>query len=153
MIRRLLVLLPLLLKPAFTHADLSVQQQLSFGQLVVTSNSTVQSVVIDSIGNVSFTTGIRPITRPQVGVIQLSDYPANAQVFVTISVSQATTNSTLASPEQFTLARVIAPPSIVTERDGTALLQFGGELQTSGSGSRNFADTLYSAQVFITLNF
>lgn len=143
----------LLLHFPVTLADLSVEQPLSFGEIVVASNSSIQRIVIDDLGNVSFTSGIRPITRPQVGVVRLSNYPANAQVFVNIVVSQPNTNSIAASPEQFTLATVIAPPSIITERDGTALLRFGGEMQTSGSGSRNFADTIYSAQVFITLNF
>lgn len=142
-----------LLSCSYAQAQVREIQPMSFGSVVILDNSSVQSISIDELGNISYSSGIRIVQPGNPGIIEGLGYPANAQLFVTANVAQGNTNSTVYSPEQFVLSTLHTATSVITESDGSFQLVVGGTLQTSGSGSRNFADTDYSATLTITVNF
>lgn len=136
------------------HAQsLEETQPLSFGTLVVLDNSTSGSVEIDEVGNVSISNHFATIESPQYGVVQLSGFPPNAELFITPIIMQSQLSADIVSPEQFTLSSINTVSSVVINSDGTDEIRVGGEITTSGSGSMNFADADFSASYSLTFNY
>lgn len=134
-------------------ATITEVQPLSFGRVAVANNSSVQQVSVSALGNITSSAGIRVITAGSPAIFLLSDFPGNLFINLSASIIQPGTNSGVVSGEQFTLTGLDVASFIATRPDGTATVPVGGTLQTSGSGSVNFADTDYTARLMLTISF
>jgi hypothetical protein len=126
---------------------------LSFGRLVILNNDTPGRITVDELGNVQRTSHFAIIEAPEYGIVRLSGFPANAQLFVSAIILQPQMSASIFSPEQFTLESINTAPFININSDGTDELRFGGDIVTSGSTNMNFADATYSSAISITFNY
>lgn len=147
----------ILLLSGYTTSVVSQEVQeirpLSFGKVVVLDNNTSGRIIIDQLGNVQLTEHFAIIEPPEYGIVRLTGFPPNAQLNVNAIILQSQMSASVFSPEQFTLVDINTIPLININSDGTDELRFGGEIVTSGSGSRNFVDAKYSSTISITFNY
>ena len=134
-------------------ADVVVIRDLSFGKIAVLNNNTAQEYYIDYLGNSQQTSGLRVIEAGTPAQILLTNYPVNAQLFITTSVIQAQSSSQQPSLEHFTLDNLSTPSSLRIRTDGSALVTVGGRLRTSGSGNLNYTDTRYDINFQVIFNY
>lgn len=133
--------------------DIEFIQDLDFGDIVVVDNSSVGSISLSYLGQRTISNHFRVISPSQVGQVRLSNYPVNAELFVDAFVLQPSSTSVNVSPEQFQLVDIDHPVSVRTRTDGTAIINLGGTIQTSGSSSLAFADTDYSISIQIQVQY
>lgn len=138
--------------PLSTYADVTESSSLDFGTVVVASNSSAQSLSVGYNGNVSYSSGIFPITEPTRAEFILTDYPNNQRVFLSSSVNTPNSSSTGYTVEQFTLTDLSVPAVITTDSSGGASFYVGGTLTTSGN-SGYYGDTNYSITYRISINY
>lgn len=151
--RLILIFCFLILHSVSLLAEVVNIRPLSFGRIVISDNSTIGEYTIDYLGNITATNHFRIIEAGSPAEFLLFNYPANAQVFITPSVIQASTSSTPFSTGQFTLVNLTSPGSIFIRTDGTAEVGVGGTLRTSGSGSMNYSDADYTINLQISFDF
>ena len=142
----------LLLSPSSGKAWSSTEEEpLSFGIFAAPDNSSVHKLRIFYDNSLPDTVGQIYILEPgRAGRYRLSGLPANRSLNITVT---ATPMSTVANPqvnEEFVLDSFIYPPTI-TDATGSALLELGATLSTTGSGS-SYQSTQYRATITITVN-
>lgn len=148
-----LITIGLLISATNVNADVEITQSLNFGVVAVLDNSLSHTYAIDESGNFAISGGFRIITPGIPGAIRLTNYPGNIEVFVSGNVITAVLNPGLISQEYFDFVSVNVPTTVRTSSLGEEEFTFGGTIQTSGSGSIQFADAQYSGQLRIDLNF
>ncbi|MFT6907858.1 MAG: hypothetical protein ACJAS1_004545 [Oleiphilaceae bacterium] len=146
-------LLVSLLSSPLSIAAISTIDDLSFGTIAVVNNDTNSDITINTAGSIIITNHIRVITPGHRGEYVLSSYPAYTQLFTTVSVIQAQTTSPAPGSEQFTLVSIDTAPSVTTDVSGTATVLVGGTFRTSGSGTGQYNDTLYSTSMELSVNY
>ncbi|WP_208111416.1 DUF4402 domain-containing protein [Marinomonas balearica] len=135
-----------------TYAEVTESSSLDFGTIVVASNSSVQRLSLSYNGNVSYSSGIYPITEPTRAEFILTGYPNDQRVFLSSSVSTPNSSSTGYTVEQFTLTDLSVPAVITTDSSGSASFYVGGTLTTSGN-SGYYGDTAYSITYRVSINY
>lgn len=146
-------LLVLILSTQVHGNDIEFIQDLDFGDIVVVDNSSPGTISLTYLGQLSVSNHFRIISPSQIGQVLLSNYPVNAELFVDAFVLQPNSSSVNVSPEQFQLTSISHPASVRTRVDGTAVINLGGTIQTSGSGSLAYSDTDYSISIQIQVQY
>ncbi|MDG1120949.1 MAG: DUF4402 domain-containing protein [Glaciecola sp.] len=134
-------------------SDIEFIQDLDFGDIVVVDNSSPGTISLSYLGQLTVSSHFRIISPSQIGQVLLSNYPVNAELFVDAFVLQPNSSSAQVSPEQFQLTAISHPTSVRTRVDGTAIINLGGTIQTSGSGSLAYSDTDYSISIQIQVQY
>lgn len=146
------MLIGLLPMQAYSN-DIEFIQNLDFGDIVVVDNSSPGTISLSYLGQLTVSNHFRIISPSQIGQVRLSNYPVNAELFVDAFVLQPNSSSAQVSPEQFQLTSISHPVSVRTRVDGTAIINLGGTIQTSGSGSLAYSDTDYSISIQIQVQY
>lgn len=149
---RLFCLLSLMIwRPVF--AQLTEVRPIDFGEIAILSNTSVQSLQMDYLGNISIDPAIRILRRGAPGLYRAQGFAGNVQLFITSNILNETMNPGQVSGEYPSLSSLIAPLSVFTRPDGSADIPFGGVVSTSGNGSLTFAEATYSSNIQVTINF
>lgn len=128
-------------------------RKIDFGTVAVINNDIPRRVVIDRAGNYAVSEGIYTLRQGQAGLFRVSGYAGNIRLFVTVTASQSTTTTENFSPEQFTVVSYDHRESVTTNGLGISEFLVGGIIETSGSGTTNFRDTIYTTQLRVSVNF
>lgn len=150
---RALQALLLLLGADACVADITEVEPLEFGKIAIIDNDNHEYVSISHIGVVSTSNSVLVIERPKVGEFLFSNLPTYQRLNLSARPIQATSNSVQYSSEQFRLTDIDLPAAIDTDANGEAMVQVGGTLSTSGSGSTRYIDTQYLIRYQITLDY
>lgn len=140
----------LCLKPV--SARITALQNLNFGTIAITNNGFASSVSIDPLGNVQVVGGIAIIVNGNEAIYEISEFPANTTLDVEIVVLNSQMLSDIASEETFTFSATINSDTVLTDDSGMALLNVGGQIETSGSGLNRFSDTDFTSNIRVTVN-
>lgn len=128
-------------------------KELSFGTIAVVNNSVTSDVTMTAGGQQTSTNHIRTIVPGYAAEVHLTGYPVNSQVFTTANITNPTAAPLVGGPtENFTLISVTTAPSVIINELGFAAITIGGTLRSSGAGPQ-YNDTLYRANISVTLNF
>jgi hypothetical protein len=147
-----LLILILIVYSSSLSATVTPIQELDFGVVVVTNNNSIAKIQIDPAGNTQVTGGLAVISGGNNAIYELSDLEANRTFDVDVDVINSEMISETASEETFSLSILRNSTTVFTDNSGTALLFFGGEIQTSGNSSEAFTDTRYNSTIQITIN-
>lgn len=134
------------------YATVTPIQELNFGTIVVTKNTSISSVQIDPVGNVQIIGGIAVIDEGNHAVYELSDLPVNRVIDVDVDVINSTMISDSSSEETFTFSLIRNEDTVRTNDSGVGILTFGGKIETSGNTSIRYTDTNYNSTIQITIN-
>lgn len=137
----------------FSYSAVSDVSELSFGTIAVLNNDVVSEISISTTNQINITNSIRVLSPGQRGEYFLSSFPAHTQLFTAANIIITTTYSVAPASEQFTLSALFIEPSVTTDALGTATIYIGGTLQTSGTGSGQYYDTLYDIDFELTINY
>ena len=137
----------------FSIAEVTEISILDFGKIVISSNNAASQAIVNRNGGAQYVGNIFPVSPPHRAEFALTNFPPNTTIFISATSIQATSNSEVASNEQFKLDNIDTPSSIVTNSNGSATLYVGGTLQTSGSGSNAYTNTNYSLKYRLDLNY
>ncbi|MEY8213578.1 MAG: hypothetical protein RPR97_03735 [Colwellia sp.] len=128
-------------------------KELSFGTIAVLDNSVSSDVTMNTSGQQTSTNQIRTLVPGYPAEVHLTGYPVNSQVFTTANITNPTAAMIVGGPgEELTLISVNTAPSVIINEVGFAVITIGGTLRTSGTGPQ-YNDTLYRANISVTLNF
>lgn len=133
------------------HARITQLEPLNFGKLVVQKNNRVSSITILPSNTSSSTNDIYIFEKGHSAEFALEGFPARAQLTVSDFVSNQIVDNVFGGAT-FVLNRLIYQNTITTDSFGSALLNVGGQLSTSGDNS-TYYDGYYDATVEITVNF
>lgn len=153
MCRSLIIVIAITISCFVRAADVEFIQNLHFGDIVIVDNSSPGTFSLSYFGERFVSNHFKIISPSQVGQVLLSDYPVNSELFINAFVLQANSNSDAISSEQFQLTAISHPPSVLIKTDGTAIINIGGTIKTSGSGSLAYADTNYSIAIQIQVQY
>lgn len=127
--------------------DITVTQEMSFGEGVVTDNSSQKAILLEADGDYTVDAGITLTTPPQPGIYQLSGVtPLTAITNITVTVDQ----QLIGSGEGFTIDNfdIDYPPNV--DVNGEAVIRIGARMQTSGNNNGYNDSTVF--QSAMTLN-
>jgi len=143
-----------LLFSSLAFAGITVIDKLNFGTIAVLDNTTPSDITINSITNqIIITNGIRVLIPGNRAEFLLTDYPTYTQVFTSANIVIAETSSPTPPSEQFTLINLETVPSVMIDGTGFASVFVGGTLRTSGSGTGQYFDAVYTATYELEVNF
>jgi hypothetical protein len=86
-------------------------------------------------------------------IFEARGFDANRRLFISVQANQAGTVTSEVSQEQFTVQAYDAEEFVTTDAQGNVDFVVGARFATSGSGSENFRDTVYSATYTVTVNY
>ncbi|MCP4320539.1 MAG: DUF4402 domain-containing protein [Alteromonadales bacterium] len=134
-------------------AAVTVVDKLSFGTIAILDNNTSSDITIHTNGKTTITNHIRIIDAGKPGYFILSSFPGYTQLFTTANILVAKTSSNPPTSEQFTLINLTTAPSVYTNGTGIAEVYIGGTFRTSGSGTGQYYDTLYTASIELSISY
>lgn len=135
-----------------SYSAITPLQSINFGTIAVTNNSFPSSITIDPAGNTQVVGGLAIISAGNHGVYEISEQLPNTSVSVAVSVLNSQMIGQIASEETFTFDVINNVNSIFADNNGTAILQIGGRISTSGNASKAFTDTTFESTIQITIN-
>jgi len=148
------LLTTLFLLPSLSMAGVTTIDKLNFGTLAIVDNATTSDISINSATNqILITNGFRILVPGNRAEFLLTSYPNYTTVYTTATVLVAETTTLTPPSEQFTLISVESTPSAVTDGTGLATIYVGGTLRSSGSGSGQYLDAVYTATYELNINF
>ena len=137
-----------------SNAGVTIIDKLDFGSLAIVDNTTTSDISISSATNqIIISNGFRILMPGTRGEFLLTGYPNYTPVYTTASVLVAETSSLTPPSEQFTLIAIESTPSVTTDGTGLATFYVGGTLRSSGSGSGQYFDAVYTATYKVDINF
>lgn len=144
----------LTISSAANATTIELDQALSFGDVVITDNSTAHPITVNLNGRVDYDPAFRVIHPGVPGILLLSGFYPNTHVYInsTIITARSATNTGVQT-EQFNLTTVITKPKIIIDRYGMGEIRVGGTLTTSGADIDNYVDTQYQSQFSITIAY
>lgn len=131
--------------------QIDVVENLSFGNIVVSDNSTKSTVTINKSGTTQVTGNMHVVQGGTAGEIQLSDFVPGVQ----LSIMAAATNddlSGLGTSEKFTITNIDIASIVNIPASGQYTLLFGATLESSGSGAA-YPDTEFSTVIQVFINY
>lgn len=131
----------------------TIVDKLSFGTIAILDNTTTSDITVAVDGKTTVTNHIRIIELGQPAHFILSSFPAYTQLFTTANILIAETTSTAPVSQQFTLINLTTAPSVVTNGTGIAEAFIGGTFRTSGSGVGQYVDSLYTANIELSISY
>jgi hypothetical protein len=142
------VILLCLQKAAF--ADVTVIQELDFGQFIVKNNDAQHDITINPGGVYSFSgAGLVEISPPEDGIYDIDGLPPNS-VITSINITQLNPLQGVTG-EVFQMVNMQSSFSS-TNGSGVARIGIGGTARTSGNGNP-YADQTYNGILQIQINF
>lgn len=137
--------------PALWAQSITEIQQLDFGRFAIGSNSLVSTLSVPADGTPPRPTGTIYIIEPgSRGIYQLSGYPPETALTITISASGMTTVNQRGA-ESFSINNIDSALIVMSSTTGSATLYLGATLQSSGSGT-GYANLDYRATINVTVN-
>lgn len=134
-------------------ADVTLIRPLDFGKIAVLDNSTVKTFTMDRFGQVDAPLGTVVLSPGSQGIVEITGYPPGLELNIVASIIQPISSVPVGTGETFTLTNIDIANAIQIPFSGVAQLSFGGTLSTSGSGSVNFTNTLYTHRLRLDINF
>ncbi|GBL03997.1 DUF4402 domain-containing protein [Glaciecola sp. KUL10] len=150
--KRSLLCLLIIIAAFFSQATITELQPLDFGKVAITKNDASGSISIDESGNTQVSGGFAILEQGQHAIYELSDLPTSRTLTIDVDIINSTMIPDLSSEETFELSIIRNSNTVFTGDSGTAILSFGGQITTSGSGSNRFTDTDYNSTIQITIN-
>jgi hypothetical protein len=132
---------------------LEESQALDLGRIAVIDNDTVGTVFINKDAFTTVSGGVRILVPGRPAIFEARGFDSNRRLFISVQANQAGTVTSEVSQEQFTVEAYDAEEFITTDAQGNADFVVGARFATSGSGSENFRDTVYSATYTVTVNY
>jgi hypothetical protein len=132
---------------------LEESQALDLGRIAVIDNDSVGTIFINKDSFTSVSGGVRILTTGRPAIFEARGFDSNRRLFISVQPNQAGTVTSDVSQEQFTVEAYDAEEFITTDAQGNADFVVGARFATSGSGSENFRDTVYSATYTVTVNY
>lgn len=138
-----------------TFAANTILSPLDFGTIVVMNNDSIGQVTIEIDGDIIISGPISVLTPGQPAQIRFSNLTAYTLLNISSNIVTATTTIPSGTSEQFTLTNIDTPTTVTTDQLGTAIVEVGGTIQTSGVGigAGEYLDTTYSASFEVIINF
>lgn len=127
--------------------NITVTQELSFGEGIVTDNSIQQSLTMEFDGDYTADPGILLVTPPQPGIYLLEGViPFTAISNVTVTVDQQMNGP----GEGFTIDNfdINYPPNV--DANGEAVIRLGARMRTSGNSNAYSESSIFQSEM--TLN-
>lgn len=139
--------------PLNAISGLEIDQELSFGEIVILDNSAPHTIEVTTQGNTSQSNQIISITPAQNGRFLLTDLPINSQIDIQIdSLPSFSTFNSGAHPAVFTIEILLSNSTYTSNELGEVLLTVGGRLTTSANGSR-YIDGSYHQTYQMTIDY
>lgn len=132
--------------------DVTLEQSLDFGTIVVIDNDSAGQLSIDRFGNVTISNNFRVIESGQPAVFSFTGLPSFSSPSIVISEVDSQMNPGQFSPETFTFTVTSFDPSARANGNGDALVSVGGTLTLSASGNNAFVDATYEANFRISVD-
>lgn len=118
-------------------ADFTIDNPLSFGEIAVTSNTSVSTVSISRSGSAVSTNKIYIIHPGSPGIFTLSNFPPYTIANLSVDLP-AYSAMTYPNTAQFTMTAIDIPSSVNMNAAGSAQFKMGGTLSTSGDPAKNY---------------
>ena len=151
---RISLLVILFILSSLSIAGVTTIEKLNFGTLAIVDNTTPSDITINSATNqIIITNGFRVLLPGNRAEFLLTNYPNYTPVFTTATILVAETTSLTPPSEQFTLINIESTPSTTTNGTGLATIYVGGTLRSSGSGTGQYFDAIYTATYELEINF
>ena len=128
-------------------------QALDLGTIAIIDNTYIGTINISKEGVVSKTGGIGILRYGSPALFQVRGFDSNRRLYISVQANQSGTVTNEVSAEQFTVQSYDSSEYITTNEQGDAEFSVGAIFATSGSGSSNFRDTVFSAAYAVTVNY
>jgi hypothetical protein len=143
----------LLTSIAIVAQTLEQTEPLNLGTIAILDNSIVGTININKDAFVRTTGGVRVLTFGTPAIFEAKGFDNNRRLYITVQANQSGTVTSEVSAEQFAVQSYDASDYITTDSQGNAEFSVGAIFATSGSGSKNFRDTVFSATYTVTINY
>ena len=145
---KVLLMMCLLFVVPNSQALMTEVQELKFGNYAITGNDRGSVLIVPYTGAAPWATNkIYIISAGQAGHYQLSGFPANTPLNITIPDFFLT----LPESESFKIGQ-FTHENLITDSSGNAFLKLGATLYTSGNGNP-YDDGSYFGNMVITIDF
>jgi hypothetical protein len=128
-------------------------QALNLGKVAITDNTSVGTISINRDSFTSTSGGVRLLEVGQPAIIRAEGFDSNRRLFITVQATQGATVTEQVSQQQFAVQGYDAEEFVTTDENGSVDFIVGGEFATSGLGSTNFRDTVFTATYTVTVNY
>ena len=126
------------------------ERPLSFGRLAIASNVMAGSVTIGSNGTTTTTGSVISVVRGTPGRYRITGLPAQSPVSLSYASTPLYRGGMAGGPVYLSIDAVLAPATAVTDGTGTANIELGATLMTSGDGNP-YGDGSYQGDILITV--
>jgi hypothetical protein len=133
-------------------SEITELQALSFGTVVVISNTSPESFTIQKNGFINNSAGLRTMNNHQPAIFEVTDLNPNSFYNTTIDISTPSFTPQGGSAETFTLSISDFDSRVQANAQGVLQIRVGGTITTSGNGILNFESTNFQTQYNITVS-
>jgi hypothetical protein len=124
---------------------------LSFGQFIITDNTSVHNLTIQRNGNINEDPAFHILENPVRGTYNVSNFPVRTNLIILANVASF---SNLSNPSQFFTVSAFAtnPQNVKTNNNGEVSFDLAATLQTSGNGIM-YEDANYTGTLVVSVNY
>jgi len=133
------------------QARVTQLESLDFGKVVIQKNDRVSSITLLPSNTTTTTNDIYMFAKGHSAELAFEEYPAHIQLTISDFVNDEIVDNVYGGAD-FILNQLLYQNIITTDSYGSALLNIGGQLSTSGD-SGSYYDGYYDATVEITINY
>lgn len=137
----------------FANSGLEEIQPLSFGTIVVLSNSQVESYVISKEGNVQLSSNLLQVTPGQRGLYRVFNITPNTNVILSTQILDGEFVSSELNTERFTFTSINTATVYRTDENGEVIIPVGGTLSTSGNGNLVYGNSALTADYLVEVSY